>query len=43
MLIVIPLYDTWVMLDFKRGKILWRKGGVLTKRELLQQLKGFVG
>ena len=27
---------------FKRGKILWRKGGVLTKRELLQQLKGFV-
>ncbi len=27
---------------FKRGKILWRKGGVLTKRDLLQQLKGFV-
>lgn len=26
---------------FKRGKILWRKGGVLTKRELLQALKGF--
>lgn len=27
---------------FKRGKILWRKGGVLTKRELLQVFKGFV-
>lgn len=27
---------------FKRGKILWRKGGVLTKRELLQAFKGFV-
>ncbi|AGA76928.1 thioredoxin [Echinicola vietnamensis] len=27
---------------FKRGKILWRKGGLMTKRELLQQLKGFV-
>jgi thioredoxin 1 len=26
---------------FKRGKILWRKGGVITKRDLLQQLKGF--
>jgi len=28
---------------FKKGKILWRKGGYMTKRELLQQLKGFVG
>ena len=28
---------------FKRGKILWRKGGYMTKRELLQALKGFVG
>jgi thioredoxin 1 len=27
---------------FKRGKILWRKGGILTKRDLMQQLKGFV-
>lgn len=27
---------------FKRGKILWRKGGILTKRDLLNQLKGFV-
>ena len=27
---------------FKRGKILWRKGGVITKRDLVQQLKGFV-
>ncbi|WP_111670892.1 thioredoxin [Algoriphagus litoralis] len=26
---------------FKRGKILWRKGGMITKRELLQQLKAF--
>lgn len=26
---------------FKRGKILWRKGGVITKRELLQHLKAF--
>ncbi len=28
---------------FKRGKILWRKGGIMTKRDLLQGLKGFVG
>ncbi len=28
---------------FKKGKILWRKGGILTKRELLQALKGFTG
>jgi thioredoxin 1 len=27
---------------FKRGKILWRKGGIMTKRDLIQQLKGFV-
>lgn len=27
---------------FKRGKILWRKGGLLTKKELVQALKGFV-
>lgn len=27
---------------FKRGKILWRKGGYMTKREILQALKGFV-
>lgn len=26
---------------FKRGKILWRKGGMLTKRELMQALKSF--
>lgn len=26
---------------FKRGKILWRKGGIMTKRELLQVMKGF--
>lgn len=26
---------------FKRGKILWRKGGIITKRDLLQHLKGF--
>ncbi|SEF94085.1 thioredoxin [Algoriphagus boritolerans] len=26
---------------FKRGKILWRKGGVLTKRDLMNALKGF--
>lgn len=28
---------------FKKGKILWRKGGYMTRRELLQHLKGFVG
>jgi thioredoxin 1 len=28
---------------FKRGKILWRKGGIMTKRELLQAMKGFTG
>ncbi|RZS94865.1 thioredoxin [Cecembia calidifontis] len=27
---------------FKRGKIVWRKGGYMTKREMLQALKGFV-
>lgn len=27
---------------FKRGKILWRKGGLMTKKELVQTLKGFV-
>jgi thioredoxin 1 len=27
---------------FKRGKILWRMGGILTKRDLIQRLKGFV-
>lgn len=27
---------------FKRGKILWRKGGVMTKWDLLKALKGFV-
>lgn len=26
---------------FKGGQILWRKGGVITKRELLQSLQGF--
>ncbi|MCL6259259.1 thioredoxin [Aquiflexum sp. TKW24L] len=28
---------------FKRGKILWRKGGIMTKRELVQAMKGFTG
>ncbi|WP_194776353.1 thioredoxin [Pararhodonellum marinum] len=27
---------------FKNGKILWRKGGLMTKRDLIQALKGFV-
>lgn len=27
---------------FKNGKILWRKGGYMTKRDLLQSLKGFI-
>ncbi|MBW3467868.1 thioredoxin [Arthrospiribacter ruber] len=27
---------------FKNGKILWRKGGYMTKRDLLQSLRGFV-
>ncbi|MBM3426366.1 MAG: thioredoxin [Bacteroidetes bacterium] len=27
---------------FKRGKILWRKGGLLTSAELLKQLNPFV-
>ncbi|MFC5191382.1 hypothetical protein ACFPIK_06355 [Algoriphagus aquatilis] len=26
----------------ERGKILWRKGGIITKRDLMQQLKGFI-
>ncbi|MCH7401243.1 thioredoxin [Belliella kenyensis] len=28
---------------FKRGKILWRKGGYMTKRDLIKSLKGFLG
>ncbi|WP_268035539.1 thioredoxin [Algoriphagus sp. PAP.12] len=27
---------------FKRGKILWRKGGIITKRDLAKSLKGFI-
>lgn len=27
---------------FKRGKALWRKGGLMTKRELMGHMKGFV-
>lgn len=27
---------------FKKGRILWRKGGVITKRDLEKALKGFV-
>lgn len=27
---------------FKKGKILWRKGGILPKRELEKALKGFI-
>ncbi|MEP1087252.1 MAG: thioredoxin [Algoriphagus sp.] len=27
---------------FKKGKILWRKGGLMTKRDLHHALKGFV-
>ncbi len=27
---------------FKKGKILWRKAGILTKRDFIQQLKGFL-
>ncbi|GGZ22956.1 thioredoxin [Echinicola pacifica] len=27
---------------FKRGKILWRKGGLMTKRDLEKYLKGFL-
>ena len=27
---------------FKKGKILWRKGGLITSVELLKQLKAFV-
>jgi thioredoxin 1 len=27
---------------FKKGKILWRKGGVMTKRDLEKALKGFI-
>jgi len=26
---------------FRKGKILWRKGGVITKRDLLKHLRGF--
>jgi thioredoxin 1 len=26
---------------FKKGKILWRKGGIITKRDLEKALKGF--
>lgn len=28
---------------FKRGEIRWRKGGIMTKRDLLQGLRGFIG
>ncbi|MCH7409752.1 thioredoxin [Belliella sp. DSM 111904] len=28
---------------FKRGKILWRKGGYITKRDLIKSLNGFLG
>lgn len=28
---------------FKKGKILWRKGGIMTKRDLLQAMRGFLG
>ena len=27
---------------FKKGKILWRKGGLINSADLLKQLKGFV-
>lgn len=27
---------------FKKGKILWRKGGILPKRDLEKALKGFI-
>ncbi|MCE7056664.1 thioredoxin [Algoriphagus sp. AGSA1] len=27
---------------FKKGKILWRKGGLITKRDLIHALKGFI-
>jgi len=27
---------------FKKGKILWQKGGLLTKRELTKNLKGYL-
>ncbi|WP_200974619.1 thioredoxin [Echinicola sp. 20G] len=27
---------------FKKGKILWRKGGLMTKRELVSNLKGYL-
>jgi thioredoxin 1 len=27
---------------FKKGKILWRKGGIITKKELIHSLSGFV-
>lgn len=27
---------------FKKGKILWRKGGIIPKRDLISQLKGFI-
>lgn len=27
---------------FKKGKILWRKGGIITKRDLHAVLKGFI-
>jgi thioredoxin 1 len=31
-----------MLLLFKKGKILWRKGGLITNAELLKQLKAFV-
>ncbi|KEO73100.1 thioredoxin family protein [Anditalea andensis] len=27
---------------FRKGKILWRKGGIIPKRELIGHLKGFI-
>jgi len=27
---------------FRKGKILWRKGGIIPKRDLISQLKGFI-
>lgn len=27
---------------FRKGKILWRKGGIIPKRDLITQLKGFI-
>jgi thioredoxin 1 len=27
---------------FRKGKILWQKGGIVTKRDLIKNLKGFI-